>query len=125
MSNTSYYREHLAEEREKLELELDRLGVRTAANGQDWDVKAPALDILEADPNEAADRTEEMHIDQIVLDELTTRYTLVCHALSRIEKGTYGTCEVCGSAIEEARLNANPAARTCKTHMPDEVSLAV
>ena len=38
-------------------------------------------------------------------------------ALERIEKGTYGICEVGNEEIEEDRLNANPAARTCKAHL--------
>jgi RNA polymerase-binding transcription factor DksA len=38
-------------------------------------------------------------------------------ALERIEKGTYGICEISGTQIEEDRLDANPAARTCKAHI--------
>ena len=36
-------------------------------------------------------------------------------ALERLEAGTYGTCEVCGQPIGEARLAAVPAARRCIT----------
>lgn len=32
-------------------------------------------------------------------------------ALEKIEKGTYGKCEVCGQDIDPARLGANPQAR--------------
>jgi RNA polymerase-binding transcription factor DksA len=38
-------------------------------------------------------------------------------ALKQIEKGAYGTCVVCGAEIEKERLDANPAAQTCKLHM--------
>lgn len=31
----------------------------------------------------------------------------------RLEAGTYGVCERCGSPIGDARLDALPAARTC------------
>jgi DnaK suppressor protein len=34
-------------------------------------------------------------------------------ALVRIRKGEYGTCEACGVAIPDARLNALPQARQC------------
>ncbi|MDX6375612.1 MAG: DnaK suppressor protein [Nocardioidaceae bacterium] len=34
-------------------------------------------------------------------------------AMKRLEAGTYGTCEGCGGAIGEDRLEARPAARTC------------
>jgi RNA polymerase-binding transcription factor DksA len=35
------------------------------------------------------------------------------HAFARLEDGTYGTCEGCGSPIPFARLEAMPAARRC------------
>lgn len=38
------------------------------------------------------------------------------HALRRLDDGTYGTCEVCGGAIDEDRLTTTPAARTCAEH---------
>ena len=37
-------------------------------------------------------------------------------ALSRIENGTYGECEVCGKLIEEKRLEALPYATLCMEH---------
>jgi RNA polymerase-binding transcription factor DksA len=35
------------------------------------------------------------------------------HALSRLEAGTYGTCELCAQAIPVDRLEAIPHASTC------------
>lgn len=37
----------------------------------------------------------------------------VDNALERIQKGTYGICEVCQGAIEEDRLTVNPQAIQC------------
>jgi len=37
-------------------------------------------------------------------------------ALERIESGTYGTCDVCGKAISEPRLEAMPATPRCIDH---------
>jgi len=88
-------------------------------------VKVSDIDVLNADENEAADRTEEVHIDSIVLDELETRYRLVRHALRKIETGTYGLCELCSGPIETDRLSANPAARTCKAHLGQEEGIAL
>ncbi|OGV42289.1 MAG: hypothetical protein A2X46_15510 [Lentisphaerae bacterium GWF2_57_35] len=34
-------------------------------------------------------------------------------ALHRIDAGTYGACEMCGNAIEKARLKALPFAKMC------------
>ncbi|MFA6566536.1 MAG: TraR/DksA C4-type zinc finger protein [Candidatus Paceibacterota bacterium] len=38
-------------------------------------------------------------------------------ALERTEKGGYGICRVCQGEIEDERLEANPAAETCKGHI--------
>ncbi len=38
------------------------------------------------------------------------------HAIAKIEAGTYGTCDVCGSTIGAARLEAMPATRFCIDH---------
>jgi RNA polymerase-binding transcription factor DksA len=42
----------------------------------------------------------------------------VDRALERLDNGTYGRCEVCGETIDEARLEADPTARTCTRHLP-------
>ena len=44
-------------------------------------------------------------------------------ALKKIKDDEYGKCELCGEDIEEDRLEANPAARTCKKHMGEEAKL--
>ena len=40
------------------------------------------------------------------------------HALKRLDDGSYGSCEVCGSALDDARLAADPTARHCSAHLP-------
>lgn len=37
-------------------------------------------------------------------------------ALARLDDGTYGTCQACGAAIADARLEAMPATRFCIDH---------
>jgi RNA polymerase-binding transcription factor DksA len=37
----------------------------------------------------------------------------ITHALDRIDRGTYGRCEECNSAIPKARLQALPHTRHC------------
>lgn len=37
-------------------------------------------------------------------------------AVDRLAAGTYGVCEVCGVAIDPARLEARPTAATCVAH---------
>jgi DnaK suppressor protein len=117
MKELQYYQHKLEAERTELEEELLRLGVQNPKNPDNWEVKKPDIEVERSDENEAADRAEELHIDSIVLDELATRYRAITSALARIDDGTYGTCVVSGKPIEEDRLEANPAASTCKEHM--------
>ena len=37
-------------------------------------------------------------------------------ALSKLDDGTYGACDVCGEPIAPARLEAMPASRLCVKH---------
>jgi DnaK suppressor protein len=40
-------------------------------------------------------------------------------ALARLDAGNYGTCEICGSAIEDERLETIPWTRRDAQHAPD------
>lgn len=53
-------------------------------------------------------------LDLAVLDDLERELGDVDVALRRLDDGTYGTCEVCGETISEARLEASPATRLCR-----------
>ena len=70
-----------------------------------------------ADSNEAADQLEEYEERREELEPLQVRWMEIKNALEKIENSTYGVCEVGGETIEEGRLEANPAAKTCKKHM--------
>jgi RNA polymerase-binding transcription factor DksA len=37
-------------------------------------------------------------------------------ALRRLDDGSYGRCELCGGPIDDTRLSALPATRTCADH---------
>lgn len=108
----------------KIEEELSRVEAELATVGKevregDWEGKETELDTMSAiaDPNEAADKQEEYQTNRAINDTLEVRYNELKAALERIENGTYGICEASGEPIEEDRLEANPAARTCKAHM--------
>lgn len=51
-----------------------------------------------------------------LMGEARQSLVYVENALSRIENGTYGECEVCGKQIEEKRLEALPYATLCMEH---------
>ncbi len=117
MNDIKKYEDTLKKEFEEIKQELTKLGIQNLNDTSKWELKKPEMDIMNADENESADRNEEYHINSIVLDELSTRYNNISIALEKIENNTYGKCEICDKEIEEDRLNANPAARTCKEHM--------
>lgn len=114
--NTEQFRARLTEEKAVLEAELATVGRRSATNPNDWE-PVPSETEQEPDPNDKADQMEDFGNNTAILTDLELRLNDVLAALERIENGTYGTCEVSGQAIEEDRLNADPAARTCKAHM--------
>lgn len=102
--------------------ELSTLGVH-APETDDWITLPANPQVSEPDPNDEADTTEDWNERRAILSQLETRYNNIKRALQKIQEGTFGACEVCGGVIETDRLNANPAARTCKTHLEDEASL--
>lgn len=99
--------------------ELASIGVHNPENPADWVAIPDDTDMNEPDPNDAADKVEDWNERSSIVATLETRYNNVKDALGRIEKGTYGICTVCQGNIEDDRLNANPAATTCKTHLEE------
>lgn len=67
--------------------------------------------------DEVAEKFEDEEERAATKQTLTARLEEVKAALTRIERSTYGRCEVGNEPIEEDRLEANPAARTCKQHL--------
>ena len=112
-----YFKEKLEEELALVEKELNEVGRKNPDNKADWETEPADFDADRADDSEKADSIEEFEENTAVLKELEIRYNDVKDALAKIEKGAFGTCEISGEIIEEDRLIANPAARTCKKHM--------
>ena len=117
--NTDHFKQKLEEERARLEKQLQGLGKEINPETGDWQATAVDMDTANpaADANEAADKIEEFHERQETTEALEDRLNDTKDALKKIEARTYGLCEVSGEQIEEDRLEANPAARTCKAHM--------
>lgn len=115
--NIDQQKQKLQEELASLEEQLKTLGIHNPAVPEDWIEKGTDLDAVSPDQNDVADRTEEYDERRATLATLEGRYNDVKRALEKIEDGSYGVCEVSGEPIEEDRLAANPAARTCKEHM--------
>jgi RNA polymerase-binding transcription factor DksA len=116
MIDTTTYRARLEEEKGTLETELESVGRRNPTNPNDWEA-IPQEVGQESDPNDRADLITHFEDNTAILKDLEIRYNDVLAALARIDAGTYGTCEAGAEEIEEARLNADPAAKTCKAHL--------
>lgn len=54
--------------------------------------------------------------DLSILETVEAELADIERALSRLDDGTYGICEVCGSGIADERLEVLPAARYCVDH---------
>jgi len=112
-----YFKEKLLKEKALLEEELKTVGRINPDNPLDWEAKRTVLDIDQADRNEVADEIEDFETNTSILTNLEIRYNEVKKALGKIASGTYGICEVSAKEIEMERLEANPAAATCKEHL--------
>jgi DnaK suppressor protein len=112
-----YFKDKLEEELLLIEKELNDVGRKNPDNKNDWEAEPAELNIDRADSDETADNIEEYEGNTALLKELEIRFNDIKDALAKIEKGTYGICEVGGEPIEEERLIANQSARTCKKHM--------
>lgn len=113
--NTDIAIKKLAEEKKEVEQELSEVAVRDPKTG-DWQPVADQLDLEAADDNDMGDKFESLDSNEMVTHELVLRLSDIVRAEEKIKKGSFGTCEVCGKVIEEGRLEANPAARTCVEH---------
>jgi RNA polymerase-binding transcription factor DksA len=114
--NTDHFKKKLEDELKTLTKELDELGWKNPETGE-WEAATTDLDSSATEEDELADNQEEYGEHQAEIEPLELRYIEVKHALEKIDENIFGTCEVCDIAIEEDRLEANPAARTCKEHL--------
>lgn len=116
MKNLEHFKNLLTKERELIISELKGVGSRkNSKSPDDWQGKPEEGD-LPTDPNEVADRIESYEGNSAIVNELDQRLMEVDHALHKIQTGKYGKCEINDHDIEESRLEANPAARTCIEH---------
>lgn len=119
MIHTEEYKLLLIAEQDALVVQLSRLGRKNPDVVGDWEVLPSDFVTDPSDNTELADKIEEMEEQNAVQNLLENRLGDITRALSKIESGTFGICEVTGQEIEEARLKANPAARTCIAHKED------
>lgn len=104
--------------------ELSEIAIQNKQTG-DWAAIPDPETIGNADENVEADAVETWNERRALMAQLEIRYRNITRALTKLEQGTYGVCEICGGHIEPERLQANPAARTDMAHMDREKELIV
>jgi RNA polymerase-binding transcription factor DksA len=112
----SHFKNKLDAELKLVESELKELGWKNPSTGE-WEATGGDIDASATENDELADKQEEYEERREEIEPLEARWNEIKLALDKIDEGTFGTCENCGEPIEPDRLEANPAARTCKTHM--------
>lgn len=116
MENIEYFKTALLNEKQSIEEELKDIALFNTDTNI-WEARPDQELMGESDENEAADRFEDFEERNGLVTTLQARLTDINDALTKMETGTYGVCEVSGEQIEKDRLEANPAARTCKAHI--------
>ncbi len=112
-----YFKKKLEEEKGILEGELKNVARINPDNPKDWEPTAVDLNIPKSDKNDMGDVIEEFESRSAIEVELENRLNEIKKASIRIRDGKYGICKICNMEIEKERLEANPAAETCKTHI--------
>jgi DnaK suppressor protein len=115
--DTEHFKKRLEAEMQSLESELEKVGRRNPDNPSDWEAVPNSSESDSADENITADNIEDFEDNKAIVNTLEARYNDVKSGLDKIKHGVYGLCQVCNKEIESDRLEANPAARTCKEHM--------
>jgi RNA polymerase-binding transcription factor DksA len=115
--NVERFKEKLEAEKAHLEAELSNVARRNPENPSEWIPMPNERDSSQADENIVADSIEEFEENTAIANSLDSRLKDVRSGLDKIKHGVFGICQICKKEIEEDRLEANPAARTCKEHI--------
>jgi RNA polymerase-binding transcription factor DksA len=101
----------------RLEKERTRLqGIREGIQREQDDAISEAgneLSSFDQHPGDSGTETFEMEKNVSLLEQVDDELLEVEAAVQRLERGTYGTCQVCGRPIGDERLEAMPATRFC------------
>lgn len=116
MINKKKIKEELESEKNLLIGQLSDIARLNPETG-DWEAFPEEVTSKEADQNDMADRFEDFESRSNMTTVLESRLKNIESSLEGLENGDFGKCQECGKAIEGDRLEANPAAKTCKEHM--------
>lgn len=74
----------------------------------------------EIEPEETAQKLSIADVYGYLDEREKNELEAITYALSMIETGKYGFCEVCGKAIDRERLEAIPWTKFCRTHAREQ-----
>ncbi len=114
-----HFKAKLEAELKAIEEQMTLIGKANPEHMGEWDASKGDEDPIPGDRSEVADSLETLEENTGIVNELEPQLRNIRIALEKIEKGTYGICEVSGEPIEIERLEANPSARTNKAHLND------
>lgn len=98
------------------EQELSGIAKYDEASGS-WMAIQPEYDADSTeDVGDSSGESEELLERHSEVESLEKTLVEIDNALAKFETGAYGRCETSGEWLDEARLTAYPAARTCSEH---------
>lgn len=119
-----YFRDRLLKEKEKVAEIINGLD----HGGLDDSLRDSTSELSSYDNHPADIGTETFEIERnrgLRANEVT-QLKMIERALEKIDKGGYGTCEICGREIDGERLEALPSASLCidckETRVPDSLT---
>lgn len=71
---------------------------------------------LDQHPGDVGSDVQNRMEDDLLANTVADQRRLVRDALTRLDRGAYGRCAVCGREIDDERLEARPEALTCREH---------
>src|SRR3989344_4854836 len=111
-------KEKLEKERDVLLIEMKDMGKLNTETGE-WEATPEEQVFPESDQNDMADRFEDFEARSSMMKTLEPRLNNILKAIKSLNNESFGKCKICKHDIEVARLEANPAARTCKKHLEE------
>jgi RNA polymerase-binding protein DksA len=106
------FRELLQDEQVRLEQVRNAVLEETATTESEG-AAIVELSVVDQHPADIGTETFEREKQASILELAERQLQDIERAVSRLDAGTYGTCEACGAVIPVERLEARPAARFC------------
>jgi DnaK suppressor protein len=100
-------------EQERVRLEGVRDGIRRDQGERSQADAAGELSSVDQHPGDLGTETFEQEKNISLLEQVEDELLQIEAAFERLDRGTYGTCQVCGRPIGKERLEALPATRFC------------